>query len=229
MNSLTETKEPTRNGRKSGILLVVGALVLAIVASLGVVVWQRYGVHNIFDAVMDAEWRYTEIQRTNPLMRNKYEVKLRYCDDPMMARRKELEYWPRDEGVVFSIFPAMEEIIEDECGTTWMKARRPVTMSMGISEAMSDNTLYILFIEHDRNPRALNEWVEVHEHGRVVSDARAVDIFSELGFSGDYLRAKRDWVILEEVLPDLLVANPGVKYTVEDWGRVTVTTDRHLS
>ena len=44
-----------------------------------------------------------------------------------------------------------------------------------------------------------------------------------------YLRSKRDWLLLEEVLPDLLEAHPGLEFTVEDGGRVTVTTDRHLS
>jgi hypothetical protein len=49
------------------------------------------------------------------------------------------------------------------------------------------------------------------------------------GITRAQLREKLDWLEREKVLPDLLAANPGIGYTLDEWGDVKVVSDEWLA
>jgi hypothetical protein len=110
------------------------------------------------------------------------------------------------------------------------KGGYPTKLEIWYNEVISDDIWISLYLIYDRRDHHFHQEVHVRWDGEWWRDnERVTTILSEYGVTDDYLRSKRDWLLFEEVLPDLLAANPGVKFTVEDWGRVTVTTDQHLS
>jgi|GEM_PF-2608728 len=229
MTSLDSNSHPKPKLLLRVVYFVAAAVVLGIVMSLGINGWLRYGAHNIFDAIIAAEWNYGSRYETNPAMDEKYEVELLFCEHGVYGPKKEIRYVERTDSFVMHINPQLNKTSINECDMSLWEEHRATWLSIFFSETISEDLYYFLEIEYNRIDRTLTEWVEVRYQGATVTSDTAVTVLADNGVTGDYLRSKRDWLLLEEVLPDLLAANPGVKFTVEDWGRVTVTTDRHLS
>jgi len=229
MTSSTEGEQPsTTRRRRPSVVIVI--LLLALV--VGWHLWDRYDVHNIFDAIMDAEWAISDTHKPNPALNDKYSGWL--AINPSTHYRQRLQYRSTDDTIVYiTIEPDVDsrDCSEYGCETTYFNEKSPTKLEISYSEAITDETDIYIKIAYDRHRHRLHEQVQIyqrHDHS-FLSDDAAATVLSEHGITGDYLRQKRDWLLYEKVLPDLLAANPTVHYTAHDWGWVTVTEDRFLT
>ena len=193
-------------------------------------IWHRHGTYNIFDDIMVAEWAVSTVSG-NPAMNEKYDGWLsRSPDAPFATYRQRLEYRSRAEKVSISIRPDHDETDCSElgCTTTWWKEKTPTEMEIFYSETLTDKVWFAVGLTYDRHKHSAHQQVEVYR-GELLDDDDATAVLAEHGITGDYLRERRDWLLYDKVLPDLLAANPSVTHTVHKWGFVKVTSDRFLT
>jgi len=209
--------------RRRVTVIVAVVVVLAIVA--GAVVWQRYGVHNIFDAILDSEWSISG-RGGNPALSSEYQGGAGYG-----TYKQQLFYYDQEDGVYIQIRPDHDpsNCSENGCKTTLLASKLATEMSIDYSERLSDGSLLDIMAVYDRHWHTLHEYVAVRQDDTEL-DADGVTLaLAKNGITIDYLEQKRDWLLNEKVLPDFLVANPTVVYSVNNWGRVHIVTDRFLS
>ena len=232
MTSSTEDEQRPALSRRQRVIVTIVIVSLALAG--GGWLWHRHGTHNIFDAIMKAEWSVARYGTTNPALDSKYKGALHVgASAPGGNYRQRLQYWSRDDTVSITIEPDHSDsrCAEDGCATTWWKEKTPTELYIFYSESIATDTDIVIEIFYNRHTHSLHQQAGVYQRheGTTLSEDEAATVLSEHGITGDYLRQKRDWLLYEKVLPDFLAANPGVNYTAHDWGWVTVTEDRLLT
>ena len=230
MTSLTKERPHATSDRVRLIaIIVVGSILLA---GGGGWLWHRHGTVNIFDAIMEAEWDRTSTDTgTNPALEEKYRGALsRRPDAPFASYRQRLEYRSRTDKVSISIRPDHDETNCSElgCATTWWKEKTPTEMGIYYSETLTDEVWFAVGLTYDRHHHSAHQHVLTY-WGDLLSDEDAAAVLAEHGITSEYLREKRDWLLYDKVLPDLLAANPSVTYTTDKWGSVKITSDHFLT
>jgi len=221
-----EQRPSSSRWRRIVVLIVVVSLVVSGVGWL----WHRHGRHNVFDAIMEAEWTVSTSAATNPALSDKYRGVFSYGGGDPVNHKQWLQYWSRTDMVSVSIRPDHDKTDCSElgCTTTPWKSMVPTELEVFYTERITDELLYAICLVYDRHKHSMHQQVVVYRDD-LLSDDVAAAVFAEHGITGDYLRQKRDWLLYEKFLPDFLAANPGIMYTVHNWGRVTVTADHFLT
>ena len=231
MTSPTENKQhqaPRRRRRPAMIIILVS---LALIGG-GWHLWDRYGTHNIFDAIMNAEWAVADVHGSNPALSDKYRGALaRGTAAPYGKFRQQLGYWSHTGAVSITIEPDHDKTDCSElgCKTTYWKEKTPTALRISLTERITDEDLWAFRLVYDRHSHSFHEQVVVRRNGELLNEDEAAAVLAEHGITGDHLRQKRDWLLYEKVLPDFLAANPQVHYTARNWGWVKVTEDRFLT
>jgi hypothetical protein len=227
----TPTPKPRRRVRRRTKVIVWTAVALFVGTGVWAA-WERYGVHNIFDAILQAEWGkdYREqdgqFQRLDSRTGENWEV-VEWVNNA--GCKDELEYAARREGAVVGLAPGNRREPCDDfgCCATW-----PADIFPGILDAQA------LFLEQG-DYRLLVGAYYSRANGTLAQEVRLLrgrteeldptGFIEANGVTREQLRAKLDWLMLEKVLPDFLAANPGIGYTPGDWGDVKVVSDEWLA
>ncbi|MDR1442633.1 MAG: TipC family immunity protein [Bifidobacteriaceae bacterium] len=113
------------------------------------------------------------------------------------------------------------------CQTSWEKSLSPVRMHVRYEETVSPGLELMWRAVYYRSSRELHLSVEVDESEEDISDLG--EYLVEHGVSLDYVRNRMDSVLNEVVFPDFVSGFPGMKYSADDWGKVTVIREGLLS
>ena len=228
MTSSSDKEQPVTSTRRQRIIGII--IIVALVASIGGC-WYRYTPHNVFDAIMDAEWEMPS--HGNPALRHKYQGGMeRSGGQPFEYYRRLLHYLSEDGSVSIWVLPDGDSTQCDDlgCKTTWWTEKFPTKISIAYSERLSEVVSISIENTYDRHNHHLHQEVMVWRDDTSLEDEDDIAVvLSEYGISNEYLRQKCDWLITGVFLPDFLGANPKIKYTVDEWGWVTITTDRFLA
>jgi hypothetical protein len=238
---MTSSGEPARRG--SFVWKAVAVGVVVVIVAVSVFAWQRYGTHNVFDAIMVDEWQEATTEWANPTpdwpLASKYERVLDKDNDTRYPQ--ELRYYALDDGtdpednMDIDIKPAFNpnKCDLDGCAKSKWDSKHPVTLTFETTVWGYDSTDYTcvaVVIDYDKRTRHLTEHVAAYDHDDEVTDGIALaTMLAQNGITNQYLQQRRDWLLYDQFLPDFLGAYPSIRYTASDWGDVTVSTDSFLS
>ena len=238
MTSLVDNGRCLRH-RTSMMMIII--LVVLLIA--GVSIWNRFGAHNLFDSIMDAEWNSPSVERHNSAVKDKYSGGMqRGGGQPFEYYRQRLVYHSISDSLWIDITPNHDEndCSELGCKTTWWQEKFPTRLVISHSifdkSRDGDGAFIKLVLTYNRPARILEEHVEVWS---LLSDGSEGDYFrvdnviaaiflTENGLTRDYLQQERDHVY-NMFLTDFLTANPSISYTVEEWGHLRINSDQFLT
>lgn len=207
---------------------IIGIVVaVALVVGAGVV-WNHFRAHNIFEAIMNAEWRKDGPWALDDAW---------YWDDyvsNLTGKKFYIIYDSKTEPIRITIYAQAEGdpwLDGDEYGKHTIHPEYMTIQWTG--DVLPSGALAGIVLAYNQPTRTLTEYVTYRsseDDSYVLDDEGIAAGLAADGVTSDYLKEKRDWLLNDVFLHDFLeVDHSTLWYSATRWGDVHVVTDEYLT